>query len=141
DHGDLSANQLGRERWQTVQLSLGPAIFDGDVLAFDVAGLLQALAECSQPVSISVRRLAVDKANHRNRGLLRARRQRPCCRRTAEQRDECAAPDHSITSSASNCNELGTSMPSALAVCRLMTNSNLVDCTTGRSAGFAPLRI
>ena len=30
---------------------------------------------------------------------------------------------HSITSSASNCIELGTSMPSALAVCRLMTNS------------------
>src|SRR6516165_9243870 len=28
-------------------------------------------------------------------------------------------------------------MPSALAVCRLMTNSNLVDCETGRSAGFA----
>ena len=27
------------------------------------------------------------------------------------------------------------------AVCRLMTNSNLVDCKTGRSAGFAPLRL
>jgi hypothetical protein len=47
---------------------------------------------------------------------------------------------HSITS-ASNWIELGTSRPSALAVCRLMTNSNLVDCKTGRSAGFAPLRI
>src|SRR5215471_10384946 len=48
---------------------------------------------------------------------------------------------YSITSSASNCRELGTSMPSALAVCRLMTNSNLVDCMTGRSAGLAPFRI
>ena len=48
---------------------------------------------------------------------------------------------YSMTSSASNCIELGTSMPSALAVCRLMTNSNFVDCTTGRSAGFSPLRI
>src|SRR5213083_1041351 len=36
--------------------------------------------------------------------------------------------------------ELGTSRPSARAVCRLITNSNLVDCKTGRSAGFAPLR-
>jgi hypothetical protein len=27
-------------------------------------------------------------------------------------------------------------IPSALAVCRLMTNSNLVDCTTGRSAAL-----
>jgi hypothetical protein len=48
---------------------------------------------------------------------------------------------HSITSSASNWIELGTSMPSALAVCMLITNSNLVDCKTGRSAGLAPLRI
>ena len=31
--------------------------------------------------------------------------------------------------------------PSALAVLRLMTNSNVVGCSTGRSAGFAPLRI
>src|SRR5262245_51793431 len=44
-----------------------------------------------------------------------------------------------MSSSASNCIELGTSMPSALAVSRLMTNSNLVDCNTGKSAGFAPL--
>jgi hypothetical protein len=48
---------------------------------------------------------------------------------------------YSITSSASNRIELGTSMPRALAVFRLMRNSNLVDCRTGRSAGFAPLRI
>ena len=48
---------------------------------------------------------------------------------------------YSMTSSASNWIELGTSMPSALAVCRLMTNSNLVDCTTGRSAGLTPLRM
>src|SRR6516225_6540077 len=48
---------------------------------------------------------------------------------------------YSITSSASNCSALGTSRPSNLAACALMTNSNLVDCTTGRSAGFAPFRI
>src|SRR5262249_45466169 len=47
----------------------------------------------------------------------------------------------SIISSATNCNELGTSMPSNLAACALMTNSNLLDCKTGRSVGFAPLRI
>ncbi len=59
------------------------------------------------------------------------------------QPDSCTAAKvpHSITSSASNCIELGTSMPSALAVCRLITNSNLLDCTTGKSVGFSPLRI
>jgi hypothetical protein len=35
----------------------------------------------------------------------------------------------------------GIDRPSALAVLRLMTNSNLVGCTTGKSAGFSPLRI
>jgi aerobic-type carbon monoxide dehydrogenase small subunit (CoxS/CutS family) len=31
--------------------------------------------------------------------------------------------------------------PSALAALRLTISSNLADCTTGRSAGFSPLRI
>src|SRR4051812_47150536 len=31
--------------------------------------------------------------------------------------------------------------PIALAVVRLMTRSNLVGCSTGRSAGFAPRKI
>ena len=31
--------------------------------------------------------------------------------------------------------------PSALAVFKLITSSNLVGCSTGRSAGFAPLKI
>jgi hypothetical protein len=31
-------------------------------------------------------------------------------------------------------------MPSAFAVFRLMTNSNLLACATGNSAGFSPLR-
>jgi hypothetical protein len=48
---------------------------------------------------------------------------------------------YSITSSAMESKPDGTSMPSARAVCKLMTNSNLVDCSTGRSAGLAPLRM
>src|SRR5512144_892734 len=48
---------------------------------------------------------------------------------------------HSITSSARASREGGTSTPSALAVIRLMTRSNLVGCSTGRSAGFAPRKI
>jgi len=48
---------------------------------------------------------------------------------------------HSITSSARASSVGGTSRPSVLAVLRLMTNSNLVDCTTGRSAGLSPLRM
>src|SRR5262249_59015550 len=69
--------------------------------------------------------------------LLRPRRERPRGRRAAEERDELAAV-HSITSSASASKRSGMVRPSVLAVFRLITNSNLVDCSTGRSAGFAP---
>jgi hypothetical protein len=50
-------------------------------------------------------------------------------------------PFHSITSSAVVSSAGGMVRPSVLAVFRLMTNSNFVGCTTGRSAGFSPLRI
>src|SRR5262249_15877833 len=72
--------------------------------------------------------------------LLCARHERPRRSRAAEQGDEIAA-FHSITSSARASRVGGTSRPSILAVEALMTSSNLVDCTTGRGAGLAPLRM
>src|SRR5215212_7197440 len=48
---------------------------------------------------------------------------------------------HSINSSARNRIEVGSSMPISLAVLRLTTSSNFVGCSTGRSAGLAPLNI
>jgi hypothetical protein len=47
---------------------------------------------------------------------------------------------YSITSSARPSREIGTVIPNALAVLRLITNSTLVVCCTGRSAGFSPFR-
>ena len=48
---------------------------------------------------------------------------------------------HSITSSAVASSDGGTVRPSMRAVEALMTSSNLLDCTTGKSAGLAPLRM
>jgi hypothetical protein len=45
---------------------------------------------------------------------------------------------YSITSSARSRIAVGNSIPIALAVLRLMTSSNLVGSSTGKSAGFAP---
>jgi hypothetical protein len=56
--------------------------------------------------------------------------------------DICSAaktPGYSITSSAPADSPNGTSKPSILAVFRLITNSNLVACITGSSAGLSPL--
>jgi hypothetical protein len=55
-----------------------------------------------------------------------------------KSRDELATAAHSITSSASASSIGGISSPSALAVCRLMTNSNFVDCSTGRWQAWRP---
>ena len=60
--------------------------------------------------------------------------------RTTEQRNELSAL-HSITSSARASKVEGISRPSIRAVSALMTSSNLVAWITGKSAGFAPLRI
>jgi hypothetical protein len=47
---------------------------------------------------------------------------------------------HSNTSSARTSTDGGMAMPSAFAVLAFTASSNLVGCSTGRSAGFAPLR-
>ena len=65
-------------------------------------------------------------------------------RRGEEDRRACheRSPVHYwITSSVRASTEGGIVSPSALAVLRLMTRSTFVDCCTGRSAGFSPLRI
>jgi hypothetical protein len=67
------------------------------------------------------------------------------CRKSASGQKKTHAPQqsytYSITSSALASNVGGISIPSAFAVLRLMINSNFVGCSTGRSAGFAPLSI
>src|SRR5262249_22681814 len=73
-------------------------------------------------------------------GLLRARRERPCHGRPAEQRDELAT-SHSITSLAATSSFSGTVRPSALAVLRLIVSSSFVGCSTGSSSGLAPCKI
>jgi hypothetical protein len=48
---------------------------------------------------------------------------------------------YSITSLARTSSDGEMVRPSAFAVLRLMMRSNLVGCSTGRSAGFAPRKI
>src|SRR5262249_45157427 len=95
--------------------------------------------KCPQEIRLDVRRSEAKHADHRHHRLLCMHRERPRGR-AADEREECA-PLHSITSSARASSVGGTSSPSAVAVVRLMMRSNLVGCSTGISAGFAPRRI
>src|SRR5262249_25438866 len=126
---------------QTIILALRPAIFDRDVLTFDVTGFTQPLAECGQGSRIGRGRCAVEKTDQRDRWLLRPRQDRPADGRpAAEHWDELAAP-HSIPPAGRASSVGGTSRPSALAVLRLITSSYLTGACTGRSAGFSPFRM
>src|SRR5262249_6765529 len=141
NHGHLTVNQFGRKHRQSIILAFRPAIFDLDVLAFDISCLFQSLAERTQAdrVSGQVRRCAAEEPDHRHRRLLRARRERPRGS-AAEQRDELAAR-HSITSSARVRSMGGTARPMAFAAFKLITSSSCVGNSIGSSAGVAPLKI
>ena len=87
-------------------------------------------------------------------GRVRVRYRRPICRAdllpsrqklthsvTSRPPITALRKDYSITSSAVESNFGGMSTPSAFAVRALITNSNLVGCWIGKSAGIAPPRM
>src|SRR5262249_44069502 len=78
-------------------MTIGRAIFDRDIPPFDIASLLEALPKIADLSIICMG--AAEQSDQCHRWLLRARRERPR-RRAAEQRDEVAVANHSITSSA-----------------------------------------
>src|SRR5262249_13945762 len=121
-------------------VSVGPPIFDRHIPALVITGSTEAATECLHKVCCCAGRRGVHVANDGHSRLLRPRRERPCGR-AAQQRDDLAPLHHSITSSAATSSLSGTVSPSILAVEALMTNSNLLDSTTGKSGGFAPLRM
>src|SRR5215813_1293416 len=53
----------------------------------------------------------------------------------------CGRQSYSITSSAVASRVGGTARPSIVAVWTFKTSSSLLDCATGKSASFAPLRM
>ena len=66
-------------------------VLDRHILPLDIARLLEAFAKRSTLARGVLRRATVDETNHRQRRLLRARRERPRGR-AAKQRDEVAPP-------------------------------------------------
>ena len=89
DHGHLSADQIGHQCRQAIVLALQPVVLDRHVLAFDVAGFVETFAERGHIARGGIGRPVVDKPDHRQRRLLRARRERP----------RAAAPPRSVMNS------------------------------------------
>src|SRR5262245_2923120 len=123
-------------------MALCPAVFDRQILSLDVAGFAQSLAE---RVHKRCRRRAgrpgVEDADHRHRLLLRPGDARRGEEAAGHGADERSTFHYSITRSARASSDGGIVRPSALAVFRLISRSNLVGCSTGKSPGLAPLRM
>ena len=89
EQGHRSAGKPFRHRGQSLVMRECPAIVDRHGLAFDVAVLAQAAAECGYQMRALIGRSRAEEPDQRHRRLLCARSQRPR-RRAAEQRDELA---------------------------------------------------
>src|SRR5262245_21870482 len=124
---------------QVRHAAVAPFCDQDEIASLHIALLGQRLQKRLQ-LALKRRREAQETDPPQALALLRARRERPRGR-ASEQRDELAPSHHSITSSARASNLSGISRPSALAVLRLITNSNLVGSTTGSSVGLSPLRM
>jgi hypothetical protein len=96
------------------------------------------LFECAR-CGATFERMLIETPELCSRCARRCREASLCANRRQSASQQTTA--YSTTSSAVASSEGGTVRPSARAVGMLMTKSNLVDCTTGRSAGLAPLRM
>src|SRR3984957_18227124 len=78
-----------------IDIAAGPAIVDAKIAAFGPAQLPK-IRDKRRENGLGVRITLIGRHQHTNAprsvGLLRARRQRPCCRRATEKRDELAPP-------------------------------------------------
>src|SRR5215475_9721498 len=139
DDINLERNQFCGEGGEPLVLSLGISVFNDDIATHDVPEVLESLEKGLADLGNGRDAPKVAYASELGR-LLRLGGERRKQNR-AHARKERAAIHHSMTSSARPSSEGGIVRPRALAVLRLMISSNLVGCSTGSSAGLAPLRI
>jgi hypothetical protein len=126
DHVDVAADEGGGQFGQPPILPLRAKVFDPNVLPLDIAGFAQSPVEGGQKRCKRAERRAAEETDHRHRLLLRT--ERVCRRHRAAQHQQQFAAPHSMTSSARARMAGGIVRPSALAVLRLTTSSNLVGC-------------
>jgi hypothetical protein len=112
---DIDPHEITSQVRQSVEVASGVSPFDHKVAAFLISESGQSSGEL--PLQRTGTRSCCEEADLVCLArLLRPRGERPADRRAAEQRDELAAL-HSITSSASNCIELGTESPRDILPC------------------------
>jgi len=135
---NFEPQQIFRQSRKSLAYSCCIPYLYADAAAFYIAELVKFVSKGFQQPGLKV--LGENANSVRRTRLLSCGDEWPRCRRAAQDCDELAPP-HSIISSARASNIGGRSSPRTRTVGKLMTSSNLVDRTTGKSAGLAPLRI
>src|SRR5262245_36488433 len=138
-HVHRELDQLGRSVAEPLGTALRSPQLNNEILPLDIAEVAQTLPKSIQ--NLWGRAPTMEQTNpvHLCRLLRRGgeRRHEDAKRKQDGERHRL----HWITSSASTKRCGGMVSPRALAVLRLMTNSNFMGCSTGRLAGLVPLRI
>ncbi len=141
-HLRVGRDKLPRQFLRARSIPRRPACRELQIAALYPAEGLQRLTEGSDarlPFRIAFCGAHHDPNPPHPDGRLRVGGRGPC-RDPAEKRHELPPP-HSITSSARARRVGATAIPRAFAVFKLRTSSNFEGSSTGRSAGFAPLKI
>src|SRR6266481_4644370 len=139
DQVDLLSFEIRCRLLHHLQISFPIAHVENELFPLLEAQLRETFPE---PVDgCQVRASLEDDSDAIDAGLLRLDGLRACEEAAGHRAKERPPIHHWITSSARPSSDGGIVRPRALAVLRLMTSSNFVGCSMGRSPGFAPLRI
>src|SRR5262245_42334347 len=142
DEVHLEPDQLGRQVGQPVDPTFRISIVDDNILALNPPELAQPLPKCVEQGRPIGRGRQTKKTYPGQPSHLLSPGSARRGEETASQNPEERPPVHySITWSARWSSAGGIVRPSAFAVLRLMTSSNVAGSWTGRSAGLAPLII
>src|SRR5215813_11331446 len=142
DEVDLGLDELVEQDREALHVAVGPALHYDDVLPFDVALLAEAALEGIEEVLVRRGRPCFEETDAPDPGRVLGAGHPGHGHESGRDGADEAPPAHPwITSSARASSDGGTVRPALLAVFRLMRSSSRVGCSTGRSLGFAPLRI
>ena len=139
----VEPDEVGSEVGKPARIFLCPPWFEDDVLALHIAQFSETAFEALPPPETArVWCAVVQKTDPGDLPrLLPLGGERRGEEAASQSPEERAPVHHSMTWSARCRSDGGIVRPRALAVLRLMTNSNFIGCSTGRSTGFAPFKI
>src|SRR5882724_453734 len=148
--------QVRRKLRHALKLLLCKPILDGDILSLNPSKFVQLLSERVHEDRATRSSACIEETYAGDFPcLLRVGKRNICQKKSCQQPESDSLPHvfflascltpfasfHLITLSARYSIDCGIVRPICFAVLRFIASSNFVGCSTGRSAGLAPLRI